>query len=220
MWRCVNLLQDLLDKATSMNPTRRSHFIIDPGNRFMPLLSNAPSVASLHATWMALLARLEGGERHLFKYIAEAEGAQVTSPQSTDPGLISAFHAQQPTNEALSMLYRRVPRHRDSLAPLQRSPFDRTSKTFDEIWNTPSQLTAIFPEQSQEAQMGVRYVSADGVLYNRTINPARTSFGASGDWVPPEPSTKTKGKQRVSFAPSPIGKLSPATTHHSISQAP
>lgn len=115
----VTELQLFLQQAARLIEERQTHFIIDPGDTLLPILSGTSSLGQMNAAWKALRLRIELGTKAWKKYIAEyrqtPEDNLILSPLSTLPELYTELDRIEDGDQKLRFLYTNVPHHRDRL---------------------------------------------------------------------------------------------------------
>ena len=144
----VTELQLFLQQAARLIEERQTHFIIDPGDTLLPILSGTSSLGQMNAAWKALRLRIELGTKAWKKYIAEyrqaPENNLILSPLSTLPELYTELDRIDDKDQKLRFLYSNVPHHRDQLTEEGRTSLERARSSWFHVLRMPAGLRDAF----------------------------------------------------------------------------
>ena len=151
IWPVVDRLQKFLLSFGSLAGWE-SIFIINPHNHFRQMLSAAPKLAHIDATWKMLRARIARVLTIFEKYDLEYQGLPAQSPATTNPELYNPQpgFSFDTAGSYLTEMMRNIPYMSEVVSERQLRRIAK-GKGFKEVWGEPDRLTAAFPRRDSKA---------------------------------------------------------------------
>ena len=153
----VTELQLFLQQAARLIEERQTHFIIDPGDTLLPILSGTSSLGQMNAAWKALRLCIELGTKAWRKYLAEyrqtPEDNLILSPLSTLPELYTELDGMDDGDQKLRFLYSKVPHHRDQLTDDGRTSLEKARSSWFHVLKMPAGLREAFRTDDKPTPM-------------------------------------------------------------------
>ena len=115
----VTAQQIFLRQAAALISERKSHFIVDLGDRLLPILQGTSSLPQLFMAWKALITRMKLGVKAWEKYIMEYQlqaDTTLLSPLSTLQELYDPLKDIEDTDRKLRYIYGNIPHHKQQLS--------------------------------------------------------------------------------------------------------
>ena len=144
----ITELQFFLQQAARMIEEWQTHFIIDPGDTLLPILSGMSSLRQMNAVWKALWLHIDLGTKVWKKYIAEycqtPQDNLILSPLSTVPELYTELDRIDDADQKLRFLYTNVPHHRDQLTEEGQTSLKKACSSWFHVLQMPPGLRDAF----------------------------------------------------------------------------